>query len=62
MMEILEFIFSSFWRWLGCVILIAVIADIPKGIIKFAVKKVVHSKVEDDKFVKKMKEKLGVEG
>ena len=27
MLEVLEFIFGSFWRWLGTVILLGVIAD-----------------------------------
>lgn len=49
MMEILEFIFSTFWRWLGFVILIAVIADIPKGIIKKYIIKKVQKKTEEKK-------------
>jgi hypothetical protein len=40
MIEILEFIFSSFWRWLGTVILIAAVAEIPKGVIKVVAHKI----------------------
>lgn len=47
MMEILEFVFSTFWRWLGFVVLIAIIADIPKGIINFTIKKVIQKKIEE---------------
>lgn len=27
MLEVLEFIFSSFWRWLGFAILLAIVAE-----------------------------------
>ena len=50
MIEILEFIFAGFWRWLGCMILISIIAGIPRGIINFTIKKVtkkVEAKVKE---------------
>jgi hypothetical protein len=37
--EVLEFIFSSFWRFIGCWLLIATIAEIPYGFIKVIVNK-----------------------
>ena len=46
-MEILEFVFSTFWRWLGSVVLLVIIADIPKGIIHFAIKKVIQKKIKE---------------
>jgi len=49
MIEILEFVFASFWRWLGFVILLAIIADIPRGIIKTYIIKKAHKKTEDKK-------------
>lgn len=49
MIEILEFIFASFWRWLGFVILLAVIADIPRGVIKTYIIKKVQKKTEEKK-------------
>ncbi len=33
MIEILEFIFSSFWRWLGTLILISTVTNIPRYIL-----------------------------
>ena len=48
MIEILEFIFAGFWRWLGCMILISIIAGVPRGIINYTIKKT----------VKKVKEKV----
>jgi len=37
MLEILKFIFSSFWVWLGTVILIAIIAEGVGGIIRITI-------------------------
>jgi len=39
MIECLEFIFGSFWRWLGSVILILAIAECFKGAIRITMRK-----------------------
>lgn len=31
MIEVLQFIFSSFWIWLGCVILLGAVANVALG-------------------------------
>ena len=48
MIEILEFVFSSFWHWLGFVILVSAIADIPRGLIKVVIRRAIK-KVEEKK-------------
>ena len=39
MLEILDFIFASFWRWLGTLILIATIASGVGGLIHVVIKR-----------------------
>jgi hypothetical protein len=39
MLEVLEFIFRSFWTWLGTVILVGTIAEGLGGFIRITVKK-----------------------
>jgi hypothetical protein len=43
---ILEFIFQDFWHWLGAVILILAIAEVPGGIIRVVVKRITKGKEE----------------
>ena len=38
-LEILEFVFGSFWRWLGILLLILAISEIPKNLIRIIIKK-----------------------
>lgn len=40
MLEILKFIFSSFWVWLGTLILVGVTAERIGGLIRITIKKV----------------------
>jgi len=39
MLEILQFIFSNFWIWLGTVILIGAISEIPREIVTIIIRK-----------------------
>lgn len=39
MMEVLEFIFRSFWTWLGCVIMLCIVCESIAGIFNFGLGK-----------------------
>lgn len=49
MLEILKFIFSFFWIWLGSVILFATIASSFGGLIRLTVKPIVRESAKSDK-------------
>lgn len=38
-LEILEFVFENFWRWLGTLLLILAVSEIPKNLIRIIIKK-----------------------
>lgn len=39
MIEVLEFVFQSFWHWLGTLLLVAVIVEGVGGLIRIRIKK-----------------------
>jgi hypothetical protein len=46
-MEALRFIFSSFWIWLGAVILVGVAGSSLGGIFRFTIKPILKEKPKD---------------
>jgi len=39
MLEVMEFIFSSFWVWLGTVILVATVSETFRGLVRVVIHK-----------------------
>ncbi len=52
MLEVLKFIFSNFWIWLGFLIMLMVFAEIPISIVKGLRKKVIAGKPKPLEIVK----------
>lgn len=48
MLEILKFIFQSFWHWLGVIIILSVIGWCLKGLLTVKIKKHVTNDLYDD--------------